>query len=90
MKKFELGYSIRDCGDGSVAVGFFPNRELAEEDEKQRQEDGSTCWGETCASAVTLTVIEGTIYLCTYEYRRDEQGYKRVDILTPLDEVGNV
>lgn len=88
MRKFELGYSIHDQGDGSVSVKFFPSRKLAEEDEEKEQEEGSTCWGETCASATTLVVIDGRIYLDTYEYKLSaEDEYERIEIRTPLEEI---
>ena len=88
MQKFELGYSIHDCGDGSVSVRFFPDRESALADEEKDREEGITCWGEPCASAKILAIVDGKICMQITEYKWDDlKKYVPVVTYVPLKEV---
>lgn len=89
MQKFELGYSIHDQGDGSVSVLFFPDRQSAEADEeKEKEEEYGTCWGEKCASAQILAIVDGKICLQITEYKWDDlKKYVPVVTYVPLKEV---
>jgi prolyl oligopeptidase PreP (S9A serine peptidase family) len=60
---FDLVYNVSNCGDGSVAVGFFETEKKAQKDEESQTE----FWGESSVDSVKLKIEDGVLYFRSYD-----------------------